>query len=188
LPATSLHGGARRAEALNGGRPNEGRGTPLSRSARSSGCGGGNRGASGLDGETERAITGGAHNTWSRLALSRGAMLAGSGDLELDGDDWFQHRRKEATHGSGVTPSFKAKTRCSSCVCLGSSCHTYDQNVSTENQCLYYIISYYKNLLQVQKKLNNGMDTILTQTVDQGFRTHRRGLHQSTPHLLSSRA
>jgi hypothetical protein len=36
LPETALHGGARRAEALDGGRPNEGRGTPLSRSMRSS--------------------------------------------------------------------------------------------------------------------------------------------------------
>jgi hypothetical protein len=32
-----------------------------------------------------------------------------------------------------VTSSFKAKTRCLSYVCPGSSCHTYDQNVSTEN-------------------------------------------------------
>jgi hypothetical protein len=46
-------------------------------------------------------------------------------------------------------PVFKAKTRCSSYVCPGSSCHTYGQNVSTEYQCLYYIVSYYKNLLQV---------------------------------------
>jgi hypothetical protein len=44
-----------------------------------------------------------------------------------------------------VTLSFKAKTRCSSYVCSESGCHTYDQNVSTENQCLYYIISYYKS-------------------------------------------
>jgi hypothetical protein len=53
-------------------------------------------------------------------------------------------------HGSdttSVTPDFKAKTKCSLYVCQGSSCHTYGQNVSTENQCLYYIVSYYKNLL-----------------------------------------
>jgi hypothetical protein len=43
-----------------------------------------------------------------------------------------------------VTPGFKTKTRCSLYVCPGSSCHTYGQNVSTENQCLYYIIFYYK--------------------------------------------
>jgi hypothetical protein len=87
-----------------------------------------------------------------------------------------------------VTPGFKAKTRCSSYVYPGASCHTYDQNVSTKNQCLYYIVSYYKNLLQVQKGLNNEMDTILPQADDRGFHTSRRGLHQSTPHLLSSRA
>jgi hypothetical protein len=87
-----------------------------------------------------------------------------------------------------VTTGFKAKTRCSSYVCPRSSCHTYGQNVSTENKCLYYIISYYKNLLQVQKELNSRMDTILPQANDRGFHTPRRGLHQSTPHLLSSRA
>jgi hypothetical protein len=83
---------------------------------------------------------------------------------------------------------FKAKTRCSSYVCPGSSCHTYGQNVSTEYQCLYYIVSYYKNLLQVQKGLNSGIDPILPQAVDLGFHTPRRSLHQCTPHLLSSRA
>jgi hypothetical protein len=88
----------------------------------------------------------------------------------------------------GVTPSFKSKTRCSSYVCPGSSCHTYGQNVSTENQCLYYIVSYYKNLLHVQKGLNSGMDTTLPHVDDRGFRTPRRSLHQHTPHLLSSRA
>jgi hypothetical protein len=83
---------------------------------------------------------------------------------------------------------FKAKTRCSSFVCPGSSCHTYGQNVSTENQCLYYIVSYYKNLLQVHKGLNSGMNTILPQADDWGFHTPRRSLRQSTSHLLSSRA
>jgi hypothetical protein len=84
-------------------------------------------------------------------------------------------------------PVFKAKTRCSSYVCPGSSCHTYGQNVSTEYQYLYYIVSYYNNLLQFQKGLNSGMDPILPQAVDWGFRTPRRNLHQHTPHLLSSR-
>jgi hypothetical protein len=84
-------------------------------------------------------------------------------------------------------PVFKAKTRCSSYVCPGSSCHTYGQNVSTEYQCLYYIVSYYKNLLQVQKGLNSGMDPILPQAVDRGFCMPRRNLHPHTPHLLSSR-
>jgi hypothetical protein len=84
-------------------------------------------------------------------------------------------------------PVFKAKTRCSSYVCPGSNCHTYGQNVSTEYQCLYYIVSYYKNLLQVQKQLNSRMDPILPQAVDRGFHTPRKNLHQRTPHLLSSR-
>jgi hypothetical protein len=38
-----------------------------------------------------------------------------------------------------ITPGFKAKTRCSLYVCLGSSCHTYVQNMNTKNKCLYYI-------------------------------------------------
>jgi hypothetical protein len=53
---------------------------------------------------------------------------------------------------------------------------------------VYYIVSYYKNLLQVQKGLSSRKDTILPQADDQGFHTNRRSLHQSTPHLLSSRA
>jgi hypothetical protein len=84
-------------------------------------------------------------------------------------------------------PVFKAKIRCSSYVCPGSSCHTYGQNISTEYQCLYYIISYYKNLLQVQKGLNSELEYIMPQAVDRGFRTPRRNLHPHTPHLLSGR-
>jgi hypothetical protein len=84
-------------------------------------------------------------------------------------------------------PIFKAKTRCSSYVCPRSSYHTYGQNVSIEYQCLYYIISYYKSLLQVQKGLNSGMNPILPQAVDRGFHMPRRNLHPHTPHLLSSR-
>jgi hypothetical protein len=84
-------------------------------------------------------------------------------------------------------PVFKAKTRCSSYICPESSCHTYGHNVSTEYQCLYYIVSYYKNLLQVQKGLNSGMDPFLPQAVDRGFHTLRRNLHQCTPHPLSGR-
>jgi hypothetical protein len=53
---------------------------------------------------------------------------------------------------------------------------------------VYYIVSYYNTLLQVQKGLNSGKDTILPQADDRGFHTPRRNLHQSTPHLLSSRA
>jgi hypothetical protein len=65
-------------------------------------CGGSRGGATGPDGESERAIAGGAHNTWSGPALSRGATLGGSGDLELDGDNWLRHRQKEVTHESGA--------------------------------------------------------------------------------------
>jgi hypothetical protein len=94
----------------------------------------------------------------------------------------------EQAQAEGLShPVFKTKTRCSSYVCPGSSCHTYGQNVSTEYQCLYYVVSYYKNLLHVQKGLNSGMDPILPQAVDRGFLTPRRNLHQHTPHLLSSR-
>jgi hypothetical protein len=100
----------------------------------------------------------------------------------LDMRPWAVVGRRHVSH-----PVFKAKTRCSSYVCPGSSCHTYGQNVSTEYQCLYYNESYYKSLVQVQKGLNSGMDPILPQAVDQGFRTPRRNLHQSTPHHLSSR-
>jgi hypothetical protein len=48
-------------------------------------------------------------------------------------------------------PVFKAKTRCSSYVCPGSGCHTYGQNVSTEYQCLYHTVSYYKNYYKSRK-------------------------------------
>jgi hypothetical protein len=82
--------------------------------------------------------------------------------------DWFSSEWQVSLMAS-VTPSFKAKTRCSSYVCRGSSCHTYGQNVSTENQCIYYIVSYYKNLLQVQKGLNSGMDTILPRQMTRVF-------------------
>jgi hypothetical protein len=53
---------------------------------------------------------------------------------------------------------------------------------------VYYIVSYDKNLLQVQKGLSSGEATFLPQADDRGFCMPRRSLHQSTPHLLSSRA
>jgi hypothetical protein len=109
---------------------------------------------------------------------SSGDMGSGAARLLLPG----------SPDSPSVTPGFKAKTRCSSYVCPGSSCHTYGQNVNTENQYLYYIIIYYKNLLQVQKGISSRKDTILPQADDQGFHTPRRSLHQSTPHLLSSRS
>jgi hypothetical protein len=52
---------------------------------------------------------------------------------------------------NGVTPGFKAKTRCSSYVCPGSSCHTYGQNVNTKNQCLYYISIITRDIVFTQK-------------------------------------
>jgi hypothetical protein len=51
-----------------------------------------------------------------------------------------------------VTPSFKAKTRYSSYVCPGSSCHTYGQNVNTENQCLKYI-NFITQILSLHRRL-----------------------------------
>jgi hypothetical protein len=48
-------------------------------------------------------------------------------------------------------PVFNAKTRCSSYICPGSNCHTYGQNVSTEYQCLYHTVSYYKNYYKSRK-------------------------------------
>jgi hypothetical protein len=94
----------------------------------------------------------------------------------------FSHHSENVSH-----PNFKSKIRCSSYVCPRSSCHIYGQNISTEYQCIYYIVSYYKNLLQIQNGLNSGMYFILSQTVDRGFHTSTRNLHQRTPHLLSSR-
>jgi hypothetical protein len=38
-----------------------------------------------------------------------------------------------------IIPDFKIKTRCSSYVCPGSSCHIYGHNANSENQCLYNI-------------------------------------------------
>jgi hypothetical protein len=49
------------------------------------------------------------------------------------------------------TRFLRPKTRCSSYVCPGSSCHTYGQNVSIEYQCLYYIVSCYKNYYKSRK-------------------------------------
>jgi hypothetical protein len=34
---------------------------------------------------------------------------------------------------------------------------------------VYYIVSYYKNLLQVQNGLSSGKDTVLPQADDRGF-------------------
>jgi hypothetical protein len=101
---------------------------------------------------------------------------------------YIQDMKTYSQTSTFVTPGFKAKTICSSYVCLGSRCHTNGQNVNIENQCIYYIVSYYRKLLQVQKGISSGKDTILPQADDWGFHTPRRSLHQSTPHLLSSRS
>jgi hypothetical protein len=53
-----------------------------------------------------------------------------------------------------VTPDFKAKTRCSSYVSPGSSCHTYSQNVNTENQCLHYINIITQDIIFTQKTIS----------------------------------
>jgi hypothetical protein len=55
---------------------------------------------------------------------------------------------------SSVTPGFKAKIICSSYVCPGSSCHTYGQNINTENQCLYYINIITRDVVFTQKNIS----------------------------------
>jgi hypothetical protein len=45
-----------------------------------------------------------------------------------------------------------------------------------------------QKLITSPEGLNSGIDTILPQADDRGFRMPRRSLHQRTPHLLSSRA
>jgi hypothetical protein len=52
-----------------------------------------------------------------------------------------------------VTPGFKIKNRCSLYVCPGSSYHIYNQNVNTENQCLYYI-NFITRILSLQRRLS----------------------------------
>jgi hypothetical protein len=78
-------------------------------------------------------------------------MKAPKGAVVFDGPSGMFDSARAAAHWHGGElhtvvshPVFKTKTRCSSYVCPGSSCHTYGQNVSTEYQCLYYIVSYYK--------------------------------------------
>jgi hypothetical protein len=78
-------------------------------------------------------------------------MKAPKGVVVFDGPSGMFDSAWAAAHWHGGElhtvvshPVFKTKTRCSSYVCPGSSCHTYSQIVSTEYQCLYYIVSYYK--------------------------------------------
>jgi hypothetical protein len=65
--------------------------------------------------------------------------------VSMDGDDI-------SIRTTNVTPSFEAKTRCTSYVCPGSSCHTYGQNVNIENQCLQYI-SCITRILYLHRRL-----------------------------------
>jgi hypothetical protein len=93
-----------------------------------------------------------------------------------------------------VTPDFKIKTGCSSYVCPGSSCHTYDQNVNTETQCLYYINFYYKGYCLYMEDYIDIHRAAAEQSNPTGNRpgatqAPRRNLHHSSPShlcLLSS--
>jgi hypothetical protein len=51
-----------------------------------------------------------------------------------------------------VTSDFKIKTICLSYVCPGISCHTYSQNINTENKCLYYI-NFITRILSLHRRL-----------------------------------
>jgi hypothetical protein len=87
-----------------------------------------------------------------------------------------------------VTPGLKAKTRCSLYVCPGSSCHTYSQNVNTENQCLYYINIITWDIVFTQKTIStlssnssgthpfHGQSTGATQASRRNLH-HRRSSH-----------
>jgi hypothetical protein len=69
-----------------------------------------------------------------------------------------------------VTPNFKAKTECIP-LCVPGSSFTHKVTNSEINSItsVYYIISYYKNLLQVQNGLSSGKNTILSQANDRGL-------------------
>jgi hypothetical protein len=54
--------------------------------------------------------------------------------------------RQDGPGQASVTHGFRVKTRCSSYICPGSSCHTYGQNVNIENHCLYYINFITRNI------------------------------------------
>jgi hypothetical protein len=88
-----------------------------------------------------------------------------------------------------VTPSLKIKTRCSSYVCLGSSCHTYGQNVNTENQCLYYI-NFITQLLSLERRLYQlshraAAETPTPQATNQGQRKTLEEIFIEVVHLIS---
>jgi hypothetical protein len=70
---------------------------------------------------------------------------------------------------ASVTSSFKAKTECIPLCVWSSFTH---KATNSEINCITsvcYIVSYYKNLLQVQNGLSSGKDTILPQADDWGL-------------------
>jgi hypothetical protein len=85
-----------------------------------------------------------------------------------------------------VTPSFKAKARCSSYVCPESSFHTYGQNynISNKNQCHYNsinsILSHYNQDLNMTLAETRQHSTGSWEVGTPARRTH----HQGTPHRL----
>jgi hypothetical protein len=93
-----------------------------------------------------------------------------------------------------VAPSFKIKTRCSSHICPRSSCHTYGQNINTENQCLKYI-NFITRILSLHIRLYRLSHWATAEqsnsTDNRPGATHasRRSLRHRSPthlHLLSS--
>jgi hypothetical protein len=93
-----------------------------------------------------------------------------------------------------VTLSFKIKTRCSLYICPRSSCHTYGQNVNTENQCLYNINFITRNIVFTRRldQLSHraaAENSNLTCNRPGATHAYRRCLCRRTPshlHLLSS--
>jgi hypothetical protein len=62
------------------------------------------------------------------------------------------NRMSKSSGEGAITPSFKAKTECISLCVLGSSFTNKARNGEINNITnVYYIESYYKSLLQVQK-------------------------------------
>jgi hypothetical protein len=84
-----------------------------------------------------------------------------------------------------VTPGFKTKTRCSLYVCPWSSCHTYGQNVNTENQCLYYMKIITRDIVFTQKTISTISSSSSGTHQSTGNRpgvtqASRRNLHRSS--------
>jgi hypothetical protein len=109
-------------------------------------------------------------------------------------DNIFHSKLSALLCSLNITPDFKTKTRCSSYVCPGSSCHTYGQNVNTENQCIYYI-NFATWVLSLQRRLYRlshraaAVQSNPTGNRPQTTQASRRNLHRSSPShlcLLSS--